>query len=173
MLPTRAGMLTFGVDVEFCSETKWSSCYVRGDSIQEVPRKGFERFLRLFARHEFVVQWKDVSEPRGPPGKARPIFSAGVGIISADKDDRMTGGRQSSHQLCSHAAFAMLRLDNECVWNDARKLGMRIIRETKKRDGCKSEEVAGDVVGTHGISNGHMYPGGRGNSRCCPSVSLE
>ena len=43
--------LTCGVDVEFCSETKWASCDVRGDSKQEVPRKGLERFLRLFARH--------------------------------------------------------------------------------------------------------------------------
>ena len=59
--------LTFGVAVEFCSETKWASCDVRRDSKHEVPRKGFERLLRLFARHEFVVWWKDVSEPTGRP----------------------------------------------------------------------------------------------------------
>ena len=43
--------LTCGVAVEFCSETKWANGDIRGDSKQEVSRKGPERFLRLFARH--------------------------------------------------------------------------------------------------------------------------
>ena len=51
---------TFGIDVEFCSETKGTSCDVCGNAKEQVFCKRPERFLlRLFVRHQFVVRWQD------------------------------------------------------------------------------------------------------------------
>ena len=71
--------LTFGVNVQFCSEAEGTSCDVGGYSKQQVPCQGSDRFLGFFAKHQFVAQWQDASEDHLE--KRGGFFSADAGQI--------------------------------------------------------------------------------------------
>ena len=67
--------LTFGPDVQLCSETKWTSGNVGGDPQRDVPQGRLERFLGFFVKHIVSSAFEQEAETRGVYKGAKSQFS--------------------------------------------------------------------------------------------------